>query len=196
MSYEFRKDNRTDAEYREQIELRTEKENISTKIWYEQIVKSSSPDVFLEETGVGNDGQVIKGKADFYLADFGLGLKNPNKTLLDILKVKEPAPNFLHLEVKVSPKAKATIKEHNFKTYEKKYSPENFRMLILIDTGSKIEPEIHSEWFIMEMEDFNIFRKFGTKEKKASFGFKETYMLNYNQLNIHFKLHPLFSKTQ
>ncbi len=191
MTYEFRKDNRSDDEYREQIESRTEKENNCTFEWFRQIVAPLSPEVILKETGVGNDGKVIKEKADFFLADFGLEMKNPHPDLLEILKI-EDCPNFLNLEVKVSPRAKATIKEHNFKTYEKRYKPDNFRMLILIDTGYSPFPETHSEWFIMKMEDFDIFRTRGAKENRACFGFKETRMLNYTQLSRHFNLHRLF----
>lgn len=192
MSYEFRKDNRTETQFKEDIGVRTEKENICTRVWHEQVIKPYSPQVLLRETGVGNDGGVIKEQAGFYQADFGLELNNPAADLLKLLKIEGEHPEFLHLEVKVSPSYKATIKEHNFRTYESYYSPDNFRMLVFIDTGRDIYPNSHSEWFIMKMEEFDIFKKYGLREERNDFGRKPTRMLGPIQLSGHFSLHPLF----
>ena len=64
-------------------------------------------------------------------------------------------------------------------------------MLIIINSGDEIDPHPDSEWFLMKIEDFSIFREYGEQVSWKSFGYKPARMLNYNQLFRHFNLFKL-----
>ena len=177
MSYGYRKDGRTDDEFKRDIKTRTDKERraVISLVW--NWLRKESPNCKLEDNGCGNDGKVLR-EGVTQAADF---------------KLKGFRERDYLLEMKVSSAPCVTLKEDQVGTFNQYGNRED----VLVDWCVNFERADETHYLMTPSTSLKLFREHGQYDTHSGFGDKPGWRLFQRDLDRLTAEHPVskLSKT-
>ena len=163
MSYNYRKDGRTDEQFEKEIDERTKIERRAADSLLDNWLRKKSPQCCLEDHGCGNDGKVrrkgVTQKADFKLLNFG------NKDYV--------------LEMKVSPVGCVTLKEDQVNTLTKYGDTKQ----VYVDWCVDFEKPSEAHYLMTPATTLKMFCTHGRYAAHPGFGGKRGWRLFRDQID-------------
>lgn len=163
MSYEYRKDGRTDEEFASDIKDRTRIERLAAASLVRNWLRKESPDCYLKDNGCGNDGGVLRAgvtqDADFRLVNFN-------------------GRDYL-LEMKVSPAPCVTLKEDQVGTFERYGDRDD----VWVDWCVNFERPTETHYLMTPATSLTLFRTHGSYGAHTGFGGKPGWRLFQREID-------------